>query len=51
MIGGGIFISYSEQELLACKNFGQTSLDEVNLRLAEHGLALREELIPEEPSQ
>ena len=47
----GDVASYSEQELLACKNFGRTSLDEVNLRLAEHSLALREELIPEESSQ
>lgn len=47
----GDVAAYSEQELLACKNFGRTSLDEVNIRLVEHGLALREEPIPEEPSQ
>jgi len=28
--------------LLACKNFGQTSLNEVRQRLAEYGLRLRE---------
>ncbi len=47
----GDVAAYSDQELLACKNFGRTSLDEVKLRLAEHGLALREDLIPEESSQ
>ena len=31
----------SEAELMACKNFGQTSLNEVKQRLAEHGLSLR----------
>jgi DNA-directed RNA polymerase subunit alpha len=31
----------TEAELLASKNFGQTSLDEVKLRLKEHGLDLR----------
>lgn len=30
------------QELLNCKNFGQTSLDEVNLKLGELGLTLRQ---------
>jgi len=32
----------SEPELLACKNFGQSSLNEVVERLAEYGLKLRE---------
>ncbi|MFW6133423.1 MAG: DNA-directed RNA polymerase subunit alpha C-terminal domain-containing protein [Planctomycetota bacterium] len=32
----------TEAELLACQNFGQTSLNEVRERLAEHGLSLRE---------
>lgn len=31
----------TEQELLACKNFGQTSLDEVKEKLTLQGLALR----------
>ena len=30
----------SQDKLLACKNFGQTSLDEVKQRLGEHGLKL-----------
>ncbi len=30
------------EELLACQNFGQTSLNEVKQRLAEYGLTLRE---------
>lgn len=32
----------TEAELLACKNFGQTSLNEIRQRLAEYGLRLRE---------
>ena len=32
----------SEAELLACKNFGQSSLNEVRERLAEYGLQLRQ---------
>lgn len=32
----------SEAELMACNNFGQTSLTEVIQRLADHGLKLRE---------
>lgn len=32
----------SEAELLACKNFGQSSLNEIRQRLAEYGLRLRE---------
>jgi len=37
----GELAAKSEQELLACKNFGQTSLNEVRRRLAEYGLELR----------
>ena len=32
----------TEAELLACKNFGQTSLNEIRQRLSEYGLRLRE---------
>ena len=32
----------SEAELLACRNFGQTSLNEIQQRLAEYGFRLRE---------
>ena len=32
----------SEAELLAIKNFGQTSLTEIKRQLAVHGLSLRE---------
>ncbi len=32
----------SEAELLACRNFGQTSLNEIRQRLTEYGLRLRE---------
>ena len=35
-------IRATEAELLACKNFGQTSLNEIRQRLAEYGLKLRE---------
>jgi DNA-directed RNA polymerase subunit alpha len=38
----GELASKSEAELLACKNFGQTSLNEIRQRLAEYGLHLRE---------
>jgi len=38
----GNLAAKTEAELLACKNFGQTSLNEVNQRLGEHGLKLRE---------
>ncbi len=38
----GELASKTEQELMVCKNFGQTSLNEVRQRLAEYGLALRE---------
>ncbi len=33
----------SEADLLSCKNFGQTSLNEIRQRLAEYGLGLRED--------
>jgi DNA-directed RNA polymerase subunit alpha len=38
----GDLAALSEPELLACRNFGQTSLIEVRQRLSEHGLSLRE---------
>jgi DNA-directed RNA polymerase subunit alpha len=38
----GQLAAKTEAELLACKNFGQTSLNEVRQRLAEYGLQLRE---------
>jgi DNA-directed RNA polymerase subunit alpha len=38
----GELAAKTEAELLACKNFGQTSLNEVKQRLAEYGLKLRE---------
>jgi DNA-directed RNA polymerase subunit alpha len=38
----GDLAAKSEPELLACRNFGQTSLNEVVQRLAEYGLRLRE---------
>ena len=38
----GDLASKSEAELMACKNFGQTSLDEIRQRLTEYGLVLRE---------
>jgi len=37
----GELASKTEAELLACRNFGQTSLNEVQQRLAEFGLNLR----------
>lgn len=39
----GDLVSKSEHELLNSKNFGQTSLAEVRLRLVENGLSLRKE--------
>ena len=36
----GDLAGLSEERLLACKNFGQTSLDEAKRRLREHGLSL-----------
>jgi len=38
----GELASRTEAELLSCRNFGQTSLNEVRQRLAEFGLQLRE---------
>ena len=38
----GSLAAKTEAELLACENFGQTSLNEVRQRLGEYGLALRE---------
>ena len=37
----GKLASKTEAELLTCRNFGQTSLNEVQQRLAEYGLNLR----------
>jgi len=37
----GDLVSRSEEELLATKNFGQTSLNEIKAKLTEHGLSLR----------
>ena len=39
----GDLAAKSEPELLACRNFGQTSLNEIRRRLAEYGLRLRED--------
>lgn len=38
----GELASKTEAELLACRNFGQTSLNEIQQRLGEYGLRLRE---------
>jgi len=38
----GELASKTEPELLACRNFGQTSLGEIHQRLAEYGFRLRE---------
>jgi DNA-directed RNA polymerase subunit alpha len=38
----GQLMSKTDAELLACKNFGQTSLNEIRQKLAEYGLTLRE---------
>ena len=38
----GDLIEKTEAELLAAKNFGQTSLNEIKQRLAENGLRLKE---------
>jgi len=38
----GEMITKTDADLLGCKNFGQTSLNEVRQRLAEYGLRLRE---------
>jgi DNA-directed RNA polymerase subunit alpha len=37
----GDLASRTEAELMGVKNFGQTSLDEIRERLADHGLGLR----------
>ena len=37
----GDLVSRTEDELLGIKNFGETSLEEIKERLAEHGLSLR----------
>ncbi len=42
----GDLIKYTEADLLATRNFGVTSLNEVKARLAEHGL----QLAPKKPS-
>ncbi len=39
----GELASRTEAELLACKNFGQTSLNEIKQRLSEYGLSVRGE--------
>ncbi len=38
----GDLAAKSEPELLACRNFGQTSLNEIRQRLSDYGLGLRE---------
>ncbi len=38
----GELAAKTEPELMACQNFGKTSVDEVKLRLKEYGLSLRE---------
>lgn len=38
----GDLAAKSEAELMSCKNFGQTSLNEIRQRLGENGLKLRE---------
>jgi len=38
----GELVSKTEAELMGCRNFGQTSLNEIRQRLAEFGLQLRE---------
>ena len=38
----GQLVAKTEADLLACKNFGQTSLNEVRQRLGSYGLRLRE---------
>jgi len=37
----GDLVKHTEQELMACRNFGQTSLDEVKAKLTELGLKLK----------
>ncbi len=38
----GELVTRTDADLLACRNFGQTSLNEVKQKLAEYGLKLRE---------
>jgi len=38
----GDLVARTEAELMSCRNFGQTSLNEIRQRLAEFGLQLRE---------
>ena len=42
----GELVQKSEQDLLAVKNFGQTSLDEIKQKLADLGLSLRRDASP-----
>jgi DNA-directed RNA polymerase subunit alpha len=37
----GDLVQHSEAELMACKNFGQTSMNEIRQKLAEFGLMLK----------
>ncbi len=37
----GDLVQHSETELMACKNFGQTSMNEIRQKLAEFGLMLK----------
>ena len=39
----GDLVHHSENQLMACKNFGQTSMNEIRQKLAEFGLMLRAE--------
>jgi DNA-directed RNA polymerase subunit alpha len=39
----GELAALSENQLLACKNFGQTSLQEIKKKLESFGLSLRAE--------
>lgn len=43
----GELVSHSPDRLLALANFGETSLAEVRKRLREHGLALRDDRVPD----
>ena len=43
----GELVALSETELMACKNFGQTSLNEIRNRLADFGLELRSSVGPD----
>ena len=38
----GDLTKYTDADLLACKNFGLTSLKEVNQKLTSYGLTLRQ---------